>query len=89
VTLITLYQRPVVDISFDPANPMPPAVPRAVRHLLDSPDAEVAIDGRYRRSPVDIVDWPADSYLDPGSDACEACLRAASSSSAQRKLDAR
>lgn len=81
MTFVDLYHRPIVDISLDPANPMPPVRPRPVRHLLDRPEAEVAIDGIYRKAPGDIVDWPAGSYLDPGSDTCEDCVRAAAAAS--------
>jgi hypothetical protein len=76
-----MYHRPVVDISLDPAKPMPPLQPRPVRHLLDRPDADLAIDGGCRRAPGDIVDWPSGSYLDPGSDICEDCVRAAAEAS--------
>jgi hypothetical protein len=81
VTFVALYHRLIVDISLDPANPTPPRRPRPVRHLLESPDAEIAIDGTYRKAPGDIVDWPAGSYLDPGSEICEDCERAAAEAS--------
>ena len=81
MTFVNLYQRPIMDVSLDPATPMPPVTPRLVRHLLDRPDAEVAIDRSYRKTLGDIVDWPAGSYLDPGSDACEDCIRAAAEAS--------
>lgn len=77
MTFVALYHCPVVDISLDPANPTPPMRPRPVRHLLENPDAEMAIDGTYRNAPGDIVDWPEGSYLDPGSEICAECERAA------------
>lgn len=81
MTLVALYHRPVADISLDPANPMPPLQPRPVRHLLENPDSEMAIDGTYRKAPGDIVDWPEGSYLDPGSEICAGCERAAAKAS--------
>ena len=81
MTFVALYHRPVVDISLDPANPIPPLRPRPVRHLLDRIDAEMAIDGSYRKAPGDIVDWAAGSYLGSGSDICEDCVRAAAEAS--------
>lgn len=77
MTFVALYQRPIVDNSLDPANPLPPLRPRATRHLLDNPDAQIAIDGHYRKAMGDIVDWPAGSYLDLDSEACQDCIRAA------------
>jgi hypothetical protein len=81
VTFVALYHHPVVDISLDPANPMPPVRPRPIRHLLEDPDAEAAIDGAYWKKPGDIVDWPEGSYLDPGSKICAECKRAAAEAS--------
>jgi len=81
VTFAALYNRPVVDVSLDPANPTQPLRLRSVRHLLENPDGEIAIDGTYRKAPGDIVDWPAGSYLDPGSEICEDCERAAAEAS--------
>jgi hypothetical protein len=81
VTFVALYHHPITDISLDPANPMPPLWPRPVRHLLDRPDAEMAIDGSYRKAVGDIVDWPAGSYFEPGSDICEGCVQAAAEAS--------
>jgi hypothetical protein len=76
-----MYHYPIVDISLDPANPTPPLRPRPVRHLLENPDAKIAIDGTHRKAPGDIVDWPANSYLDTGSDICKNCERAAAQAS--------
>lgn len=81
MTFVSLYHRPVVDVSLDPANPMPPLRPRPVRHLLEKPDAEMAIDGRYRKALGDIVDGPEGSYFDPGSEICRDCERAAAEAS--------
>jgi hypothetical protein len=81
VTFVALYHHPVVDISLDPANPIPPVRPRPVRHLLERPDAELAVDSTYRKAPGDIVDWPTGSYLDPGSEICADCARVATAAS--------
>lgn len=81
MTFVPLYHRPVVDVSLDPANPMPPLRPRPARHLLDKPDADMAIDGKYRKAPGDMVDWAAGSYLDPGSEICRDCERVAAEAS--------
>ena len=80
---ITVYepQWPAPDISLDPSRPMQQSpAGRLVRHLLKSPDAKVAIDGRYRRSPGDRIDYPPGilSYLVRDSDLCPDCARAAS-----------
>ena len=83
--LVAVYQRPVVDFSLDPDHPMLHVQPRPVRHLLDDPDATVAIDGSYLKTPIDILDWPPGSYLDPGSDACQDCIRAAAQTSEQQR----
>jgi hypothetical protein len=78
---IYLYQRRITDISISPDQPMPRLQPRPVRHLLETKDSEVALDGRYRKSPGDVVDWPPNSYLDPGSQICADCEKAAASAS--------
>jgi len=76
VAPIYLYARAVTDISISPDLPMPPAQPRPVRHLLETRDSEVALDGYYRMSPGDIVD-SGGNYVDPGSVICADCVRAA------------
>ena len=65
MTFVQLYHHPDKDISLDPANPASLRA-RTVRHLLEDQDAEIAIDGTYRKAPGDIVAWPESSYLDPG-----------------------
>jgi hypothetical protein len=80
VTCVELNHHPDKDISLDPANPTSLRA-RPVRHLLEDQDAEIAIDGTYRKAPGDIVDWPEGSYLDPGSEICAECERAAAEAS--------
>ncbi len=80
MAFVAVYHHRDKDVSFDPANPMPP-LRRPVRHLLEKPDAEVAIDGRYQKAAGDIVDWPIGSYLDPGSEICRDCERVAAEAS--------
>ena len=69
VTYANLYERPMVDISIDPAQPMPPAAPRATRHRLADPHSPEALCGYPAGLPGDIVE----AYIDPGSKTCASC----------------
>jgi hypothetical protein len=79
VAPIYLYERAVPDISISRNLSMPPVRPQPVRHLLETRDSEVALDGHYRKSPGDIVD-SGGKYIDPGSVVCADCVRAAEAS---------
>ena len=75
-----MYHYPDKDVSIDLTDPTFVRA-RPVRHLLEQPDAETAIDGRYRKAPGDVVDWPVGSHLDPGSQICRDCERVAAEAS--------